>query len=94
MPTGGWYCRQSRVHQVTVSQTRPLQLSFGFLAYVFGPKTSWESHIGLACILLLPGFRCVTVCQQLSLSGPPKFQSVLETVETAGLNDRQAGMKG
>lgn len=57
------------------------------------PQDIW-GVTGLACILLLPGFCCVTVCQQLSLSGPPKFQSMLETVETAGLNDRQAGMKG
>lgn len=92
MPTGGRYCRQSRVRQVTVSQTRPLQLSFGFPAMSL-PQDIW-GVTGLACILLLTGFICVTVCQQLSLSGPPKFQSVLETVETAGLNGGQAGMKG
>lgn len=47
------------------------------------PQDIWGAT-GLACILLLPGFCCVTICQQLSLSGPPKFQSMLEdTVETA-----------
>lgn len=38
---------------------------------------------------------CVTMGQELNHSGPPKFLRVLEeTVETAGLNDWQMGVRG